>query len=257
VSDARQGPAVLVTGAARRIGRAIAERFAEAGWHVVAHSRSPQGMDRAWLAGLGSAESVHFDLRDSDEVRRVVAHVGSRLGDWRALVCNAACFKPDRPEGFDRAVFEEALNVNLRGNIELSAAFLAAARAHGGKRVVHLLDQKIANLNPDFFSYTLAKSALASAVTMQAMAAGESGDRIFGLAPGLAQPSFDQTDSEFRRSGNLNLLGRYNDPREIADAAWFLATGPLATGTVLFADSGQHLCRQPRDVMFEIRKEAS
>jgi NAD(P)-dependent dehydrogenase (short-subunit alcohol dehydrogenase family) len=113
---------------------------------------------------------------------------------------------------------------------------------------------KIANPNPDFFSYTMAKHALAATVRMMAIAQDDPADRIYGLAPGAMLPSFDQLPEEHLKSGRMNLLERLTDPQELADAALFLADGWLASGETLFVDSGQHLLSQPRDVLFLARE---
>jgi enoyl-[acyl-carrier-protein] reductase (NADH) len=121
--------------------------------------------------------------------------------------------------------------------------------------VIHLTDQKIANPNADFFSYTMSKHALASTVPMLQMASA-AGDRIYALAPGAILPSLDQTSEEAERSHRMNLLRRRTSAEEVADAAWILATGSLAGGQTLFVDSGQHLLAQQRDVIYLAREEA-
>jgi NAD(P)-dependent dehydrogenase (short-subunit alcohol dehydrogenase family) len=120
--------------------------------------------------------------------------------------------------------------------------------------VIQVTDQKLANPNPDFFSYTMSKHALGATVPMLAQAAAP-GDRVYGLAPGAILASYDQAPEEAEVSHKLNLLERRTGADEVADAAWFLATGPLAGGQTLFVDSGQHLLSQPRDVMFLARGE--
>jgi NAD(P)-dependent dehydrogenase (short-subunit alcohol dehydrogenase family) len=119
--------------------------------------------------------------------------------------------------------------------------------------VIDLTDQKLANPNPDFFSYTASKHALAATVSMMAMAAAPD-DRVYALAPGAILASHDQSPAETEVSHRMNLLRRRTSAAEVADAAWFLATGPLASGQTVFVDSGQHLLSQPRDVMFLARE---
>ena len=152
------------------------------------------------------------------------------------------------------AVFTEAMTVNAETPARMAQAFLASARTKGGKRVIHFLDQKLANPNPDFFSYTMAKHALAATVRMLAMAAPDPATRVYGLAPGAMLPSHDQRDEEHERSGRMNLLERLTDPEELADAALFLAEGWLASGETLYIDSGQHLLAQQRDVLYLARE---
>ena len=120
--------------------------------------------------------------------------------------------------------------------------------------MIEVLDQKLANPNPDFFSYTMSKHALAATVPMQAMAADDPADRVYGLAPGAILPSHDQTEEEAELSHRLNLLGRMTGPEEVADAAHFLAEGWLASGGMVYVDSGQHLLAQDRDVIYLARE---
>jgi NAD(P)-dependent dehydrogenase (short-subunit alcohol dehydrogenase family) len=247
-------PAVLITGAARRIGAVLARAFAGAGWHVVIHAGHSPEAAHTLAAELPSAEVVVCDLTDSDAAVAMVAQLAGRHSDWRVLMNNAAVFRPDSAQAIDPAIFAEAIAVNAEAPARMAQAFLAQAQALGGRRVIHFLDQKIANPNPDFFSYTMAKHALASTVRMLAMAQDRPEDRIYGLAPGAMLPSHDQRAEEHELSGRMNLLGRLTDPRELADAALWLAQGWLASGETLFVDSGQHLLSQPRDVLYLARQ---
>jgi NAD(P)-dependent dehydrogenase (short-subunit alcohol dehydrogenase family) len=247
-------PAVLVTGAARRIGAVLARAFAAAGWHVVIHAGHSPEAAHALAAELPSAEVVVCDLGDGDAAAAMIEQLAGRLDDWRMLVNNAAVFRPDSALAIDPEIFAEAIAVNAAAPARMAQAFLAKARSPGGRRVIQFLDQKIANPNPDFFSYTMAKHALASTVKMLAMAQQRSEDRVYGLAPGAMLPSHDQHAEEHEISGRMNLLQRLTDPQELADAALWLAQGWLASGETLFVDSGQHLLAQPRDVLYLARQ---
>ncbi len=249
-------PAVLITGAAKRIGAQLARAFAAAGWHVVIHAGHSPEAAHALAAELPRAEVVLCDLSDGDAAVAMIVDLAARLDDWRLLINNAAVFRPDSAAAIDPAVFAEAMQVNAAAPTRMAQAFLAQARSGGGRRVIQFLDQKIANPNPDFFSYTMAKHALASTVRMLAMAQQRSVDRVYGLAPGAMLPSHDQRSEEHEVSGRMNLLQRLTDPQELADAALWLAQGWLASGETLFVDSGQHLLAQPRDVLYLARGEA-
>ncbi|HEX7753516.1 MAG TPA: SDR family oxidoreductase [Novosphingobium sp.] len=249
-------PAVLVTGGARRIGSVIARAFGQAGWHVVIHHGTSADAARQLAAQLPSAECVACDLSDRAAAAAMIADLADRLDDWRVLVNSAAVFHEDTARGLDGAVYDEAMTVNAATPALMAQVFLARARAKGGRRVIGLTDQKIANPNPDFFSYSMAKHAFAASIRMQAMAEaanGDPADRIYGLAPGAMLPSFDQAPQEHETSGRMNLLERLTDPQELADACLFLSQGWLASGETLFVDSGQHLLSQPRDVLYLAR----
>jgi NAD(P)-dependent dehydrogenase (short-subunit alcohol dehydrogenase family) len=245
-------PAVLVTGGAKRIGAAICRRFAAEGWHVVIHCQRSLADAHALAAELPSAEVARADLADGDAAVALITDLAYRLDDWRALVNSASVFRPDRVEALDVGVNWEAMQVNAATPAEMAQAYLLQARSTAGRRVIQLTDQKLANPNPDFFSYTMSKHAVAAAVTMMAMHA-KPADRVYALAPGAILASHDQDEAETEVSHRLNLLRRRTEADEVADAAWFLATGPLASGQTLFVDSGQHLLAQPRDVMYLAR----
>lgn len=247
-------PAVLITGAAKRIGAVLARRFADSGWHVVIHAGHSPALAREFAATLPSAEVVEADLVDREAALAMIAEVAARLPDWRVLVNSAAVFKPDTAQAIQPEIFAEAMRVNAETPTAMAQAFLAQAKSQGGKRVIQFLDQKLINTNPDFFSYTMAKHAFASTVRMLAMAQDDPATRIYGLAPGAMLPSFDQVEEEHEISGRMNLLQRLTDPAELAQAALFMAQGWLASGETIYVDSGQHLLSQPRDVLFLARE---
>lgn len=247
-------PAVLITGAAKRIGAVLARRFADSGWHVVIHAGHSPALAREFAATLPSAEVVEADLVDREAALAMIAEVAARLPDWRVLVNSAAVFKPDTAQAIQPEIFAEAIRVNAETPTAMAQAFLAQAKCQGGKRVIQFLDQKLINTNPDFFSYTMAKHAFASTVRMLAMAQDDPATRIYGLAPGAMLPSFDQVEEEHEISGRMNLLQRLTDPAELAQAALFMAQGWLASGETIYVDSGQHLLSQPRDVLFLARE---
>lgn len=247
-------PAVLVTGAARRIGATIASAFAEAGWHVVIHYGRSRDEAEQLAARLDSAELVSADLSDLAAPAALARELASRLNDWRVLVNCASVFEIDQATGLEAPVFEHAMRVNAAAPALLAQSFLAHAKAAAGRRVIAVTDQKIANPNPDFFSYTMSKHALNATVPMLSMALADPRDRIYGLAPGAILASHDQVEAEIERSHRMNLLQRKTGADEIAQAALFLAEGWLASGETLYVDSGQHLLQQPRDVLFLARQ---
>jgi len=247
-------PSVLVTGGARRIGAAISRRFAQADWHVAIHCCRSIREAQELCEELPSAEVVRCDLTDSGAATALIAELAERLIDWRALVNSASVFRPDTAECLDIGTSWEAMQVNAVTPAMIAQAYLRLARSSAGRRVIQFTDQKLANPNPDFFSYTMSKHAAAAMVPMLAMAAPP-GDRIYALAPGAILASHDQQPGEAEVSHRMNLLGRRTSAEEVADAAFFLATGPLESGQTLFVDSGQHLLAQPRDVMYLAREQ--
>ncbi len=256
-------PAILVTGGATRIGAAIVQGFAAQGWHVIIHYRSSSEEADALAATLPSAETIGCDLNDDAAAREMVADLAARLPGWRCLVNSASIFRYDSATKLDPDTNREAMQVNALSPALMAQCFLAAApsdsaRPHSARPpriVINVTDMKLQNPNPDFFSYTMSKHALAAAIPMQAMAAN-SEDRIYGIAPGAILASHDQSEGETEVSHRLNLLGRKTGAEEIVDAALFLATGALKSGSTLFIDSGQHLLDQSRDVIYLAREQA-
>lgn len=254
-------PAVLVTGGATRIGAAIVRRFAEAGWHVVIHYRSSAAAAEALAATLPSAETLAFDLADDDAAVAAVTALAARLPGWRCLVNSASVFDYDDVTELDPATNRAAMQINALAPARIAQAFIALTAerhdADGGVRsVVHVTDMKIENTNPDFFSYTMSKHALAATIGMLAKGNVETGVKVYGLAPGAVLASHDQREEETDISHRMNLLARKTGPDEIADAALFLSSGALASGQSIFVDSGQHLLDQPRDVIWLAREGA-
>jgi len=240
---------VLVTGGAKRVGAAMARRFAEAGWHVVIHCNHSVGEAHALADELPSAEVVQCDLVDLDAATAMVRQLAETLEDWRCLVNSASIFEPDDVTALDIETNRKAMRINAVSPALLAQTYFSCARSSAGRRVVQVTDQKLANLNPDFFSYTMSKSAADIGARMLAMV-HDSEDRVYILAPGAILPSHDQSTAEAERSHRLNLLERHTKASEVADAALFLAEGPLASGQTIYVDSGQHLLSQPRDVIY-------
>ena len=247
-------PTMLVTGGAKRIGAAIARAYGAAGWHVVIHYGHSRTQAEELAAELPSAEVVSCELDDWDAPVAMVERLAERLTDWRVLVNCAGMFDLDTAQALEPATFEKAMRVNAGTPARLAQAFLAKSRSPHGRRVIHVTDQKLLNPNPDFFSYTMSKHALAATVPMLSMARPREEDRIYALAPGAILASHDQSEAETEISHRMNLLHRKTTPDDVAGAALFLSAGWLTSGETLYVDSGQHLLAQPRDVLFLARQ---
>ena len=246
---------VLVTGGAHRLGAEIVRQFAAAGWRVWCHYQRSANAAKALQAELqaagGHVECVKADLAQSAEVERMVAHISQTTGPLDCLVNNASLFEPDEGTNMDLPGARLQLEVNLIAPMTLASlmAQQAAPKAKPGQRsVVHILDQKVFNLNPDYFSYTVSKLALERAVALQAQALAPL--RVCGVAPGLMFLSGPQTQENFDRNSRVNLLREPIDPAQVAATCLFLAQNPCITGTTVCVDNGQHLVPLARDVMF-------
>jgi len=246
---------VLVTGGAHRLGAEIVRQFAAAGWRVWCHyQRSGLAAQdlQTELQNQGSCvELVQADLAESAEVERMMAHITQTTGPLDCLVNNASLFEPDEGTDMDLPGARLQLEVNLIAPMALASLMAqqgAPNAAPGQRSVVHILDQKVFNLNPDYFSYTVSKLALERAVALQAQALAPL--RVCGVAPGLMFLSGPQTQENFDRASRVNLLRKPIDPAQVAATCLFLAQNPCITGTTVCVDNGQHLVPLARDVMF-------
>ncbi|MFC3459986.1 SDR family oxidoreductase [Massilia haematophila] len=243
----------LVTGAGRRIGRAIALGLAQAGWDVAVHYRhSEREADETAQAirALGRrAALLACDLADEAAVRALPGRAAEALGRVTCIVNNASLFEYDNATTFSPALLIAHMSANLAAPLLLAQALHAATPENSQAAVINLLDQKLYNLNPDFLSYTLSKAALDTATKMLAQALAPQ-LRIVGVAPGITMVSGDQSEEGFQQAHTVTPLGRSSTPQDIADAVVYAASARALTGTTLVVDGGQHLVPLARDVMF-------
>jgi NAD(P)-dependent dehydrogenase (short-subunit alcohol dehydrogenase family) len=243
----------LVTGAGRRIGRAIALGLAQQGWDVGVHfgtSTNDAHDTVKAIEALGRrAIALQCDLGDTEAVRLLVRRASATLGPVSCLVNNASMFSFDSAADFSPVLLEQHMRVNLSAPILLTQALHAATPKGSQAVVINLLDQKLFNLNPDFLSYTLSKSALSCATTMLAQAFAPT-VRVVGIAPGITLVSGEQSDDGFLDAHAKTPLGYSSSPEDIVAAVCFVAASKAITGTTLLVDGGQHLIASPRDVMF-------
>ena len=241
---------VLVTGGAKRLGAAIVRRLAAGGHRVVIHYGTSADAAEALAGEVGAAGTVAGDLAQLDAIGDLwtrACEVAS--GPIDGLVNSASLFAFDRPEAVDTGLAARLYEVNCTAPVLLAGAL---AGQGGGGAVVNLLDQKLANPNPDFFSYTLSKAALAHATTLMAQAFAPK-VRVNAVAPGLTLPSGDQGAAEFDRVARANLLDRPVGAAAVADGVAYLLGAESVTGQTLFVDCGQRFVRRDGDVMFEER----
>ena len=257
-------PVVLVTGSARRVGRAIALNLAGPGFDLAVHYRGSAAEAQATArdcAALGArAQTFQADLSDESATRSLLPAVVQSFGRVDAVVNNASDFEYDDPGSFSYALMERQWRANTAPAIVLAQALHAHIATSGATRgatgcVINLLDQKLWNQNPDYLSHTLSKAALEAATTMLAMGLAPS-VRVCGVAPGVTLLSGAMADGEFERAHRMTPLQRSSTPEDIARAVRFLIESPAITGTTVLVDGGQHLAGQPRDVMFLARQAA-
>ncbi len=245
---------ILVTGGAKRIGRSLTERLSAAGHAVVIHANSSAAEAEALAADLRRNNpkvwSIAADLSDHVAVCALVDQASQLAGSpLSGLINNASVFDYDAPGAMDIAAFDRAMAVNLRAPTLLGERFAAQADPGRDNCIVNLLDQKLWNMNPDFYSYTMSKAGLLAATDMMARAFAPS-VRVSAIAPGLMLPSHDQTPEEYAATASLNLLRRPTDLDNLASAAEFLMSNTALTGQIIHVDNGQRLIARDRDVAF-------
>lgn len=248
---------VLVTGGSRRIGAAIARRLALRGYGVaIHHHHSPDEAEalRAQIeAEGGHACVVSGELAEAESAPMLIEAARAGLGGpVDGLVNNASLFAFDALPLTDFALFDRHMRVNCGAPVALASAIAAQEDLAEGA-VVNLLDQKLANLNPDFFTYTLSKAALATATELMARALAPR-IRVNAVSPGLTLPSLDQSAEAFAEHARQNLLQRPVALADVAATVEQLLTTPSITGQNIFVDCGQRFLPRDGDVMFEGRE---
>lgn len=251
-------PAVLITGAARRLGRHLALHLARQGFDIAVHHRAAPDADAdsllAELRALGArAVALPAELEDEAAVEALLPAAAAALGRVDAVVNSASLFSHDEIESFHYAALERHLRANTAAALLLARALHRHCRQAGHSGVVvNVLDQKLWNPNPDHLSYTLSKAALEAATPILAQALAPQ-LRVVGVALGITLPSGPMSEAEFQAAHRQTPLGRSSTPDDFAQAVEYLLKAPAVTGTTLLVDGGQHLAAQPRDVYYLVK----
>ena len=243
----------LVTGGARRIGRAIAGELARTGWSVAIHYRgSPDDAERAAAeirAAGGTAIPVAADLAVPAERDTLLCRAAAALGGPIAcLVNNASLFEEDALETLDNALWEAHQAVNLSAPVFLTKAFASSLPPEHRGCVINIVDQRVWRPVPLFFSYSVSKAALWAATQMMAQALAPR-IRVNAIGPGPVLRSIHQSDEQFARQAAATPLGHGTSPDEIARAVTFILDQPAMTGQMIALDGGQHLAWRTPDVI--------
>lgn len=247
-------PVVLITGAAKRVGRSIAERFARDAYAVVIHYGRSALEAEQFGATLGRAGVEVMvcgaDLTDAAALKKMMEDIYQRFGRLDVIVNCAAVFFPDHLADFHLDDLEHAWQVNCRAPLLLTQLFYAQARKLNQQGVViNIVDQKVrANFHPDDFSYTVSKAALAQLTPMLAVSASPV-LRVNAIYPGLTAPSGDQTEDDFTHARlHATPMGYIATPHDIAEACLLLTRGSF-NGCDFVVDAGQNLVRVAQDVI--------
>jgi NAD(P)-dependent dehydrogenase (short-subunit alcohol dehydrogenase family) len=251
-------PLALITGGWRRVGAAIAERLAVAGYDLTLHAHSAKSFDPEFIAQLGEHGAAVYplatDLADLAAVEALMPAAITTAGRTPVLLVNcASLFHDDNALTFDAASLDAHFRVNCHAPLILTRALATALAACDGQgSVVQIVDQRVRNPVPDQISYTLSKQALHASVRTMARALAPR-VRVNAVAPGLTLPTDEYDAAQWDRLAALMPLDRLSRPEDIADAVLHLAGARATTGQTVFVDAGAHLEAYPRDFLYLAR----
>ncbi len=249
--------AVLITGAAKRIGRALAEALADDGWAVAIHYAGSQTEADTLAANItskgGRAVTLQTDLRDAAATEALVPQAVDALGPLTALINNASTFERDTAHTLTTESWDTHINANLRAPALLMRDFANQPELKDGSvadaNIINITDQRVDRLTPDFASYTVSKTGLAVLTETFAMALAPQHIRVNAIAPGPTLPNPRQEQAEFDKQARLVPLGHGATPDDIVAAARYILSARAMTGRTLTQDGGQHLAWQTPDVV--------
>jgi NAD(P)-dependent dehydrogenase (short-subunit alcohol dehydrogenase family) len=236
--------AALVTGAAQRIGKAIAVALAADGWSVAVHHHSSAEAAASLVGEItasgGHAVALSADLNREAETRALIAAAVDALGPLGCLVNNASIFENDQALTVTRESWDRHMETNLRAPFLLMQDFARQLPDPSAGAIINLVDERVWNLTPYFVSYTLSKAGLWTLTQTMALALAPR-IRVNAIGPGPTLPSPRQSEQQFRRQFTATPLQRGTSPEEIARAVQFILAAPAMTGQMIALDGGQHL----------------
>lgn len=243
--------AALVTGAGKRIGKALALALAEDGFDVAVHynsSKSEADDVASQILAMGrKAIAIQGNLSVEAETASLISRVADKLGPLSALVNSASVFEDDDIQSMSRESWDRHIETNLRAPLKLSQDF--AAQAVNGAAIINLIDQRVLKLTPQFLSYTVSKAALYTLTMTLAQALGPKGVRVNAIGPGPVLRNARQSEGDWRRQNEATILGHGASPDDIVAAMRYLISAASVTGQMIVVDGGQHLSWRTADVL--------
>ena len=235
---------LLITGAATRVGKAIALHFAERGWNIALHyfrsSSKAKKLKKIIEQNLVKVVLIKADLKNPKQIEKVMPIARKKLGTIDCLVNNAALFEKDDIINFTTKSWNDHLNINLLAPTILTKQFAKQASKKTVSNIINIIDQRIFNLTPFFMSYTISKSGLQTLTKTMAMRLGPN-IKVNGIAPGPTIKSKRQTGRHFRNQLRSTLLKKSVRSEDICDTVEFLINNNSVTGQIIAVDSGQNL----------------
>ena len=242
---------VLVTGAAKRLGRAIALDLAAHGWNVAIHYNSSEddtdSAAQAVRAFGAEAATLKCDLSKEAETAKLVDRAVRELGPLTALINSASLFENDDWQSASRKTWDDHIETNLRAPLVLSQMFAKQLPDNAKGSIINIIDQRVLKPTPQFLSYSVSKAGLHWLTTTLAQGMGPR-IRVNAVGPGPTLKNPRQSDADFNRQRDATILGRGADPADICAAVRYLLDAEAVTGQMLAVDGGQHLIWQTPDV---------
>ncbi|MEG9862073.1 MAG: SDR family oxidoreductase [Parvularculales bacterium] len=259
-ATSEQRPVALITGAARRIGRAMALYMASNGWAVALHYNT-SGDEATSLAqnitnNGGHAVAIQADLADSTAVDNLIpsamrafsTNTTNASGAVSCLINNASLFERDTLDDITPGLWQRHMDINLRAPVFLTQSFARHLPDSIEGDVINLIDQRVQRLTPLFYSYTLSKAGLWTATRTAAQALAPK-IRVNAVAPGSTLPSSHQSDEHFQRLQESVPLQHGATVDELCQAVQFILSSPGMTGQMIILDGGQHLAWKMPDIL--------
>jgi len=241
---------LLITGAATRVGKAIALHFAEKGWNIALHyfrsSSKAKELKKIIEQNWAKVALIKADLKNSKQVEKIVPLAKKKLGAIDCLINNAALFEKDDISNFTTKSWNDHFNINLLAPTILTKQFAKQASKKTVSNIINIIDQRIFNLTPFFMSYTISKSGLQTLTKTMAMRLGPN-IKVNAIAPGPTIKSKRQTDRHFRNQVKSTLLKKSVRLEDICDTVEFLINNNSITGQIVAVDSGQNLSRNRKN----------
>lgn len=242
---------ILVTGGAKRLGRAIVLDLARHGYDVALHYNHSEKEARATAADAGTAgvkvALLQADLSKESETTTLVERAVAALGPLTGLINSASVFENDSWYSVSRESWDHHLETNLRAPFVLSQAFARQVPREGHGAIVNIIDQRVLKPTPQFMSYSLSKAGLKWLTTTLAQALAPK-VRVNAVGPGPTMINARQSQADFARQREATVLGRGAEPQDVCDAVRYLLTAAAVTGQMIAVDGGQHLIWQTPDV---------
>ena len=241
---------LLITGAATRVGKAIALHFAEKGWNIALHyfrsSSKAKELKKIIEQNWVKVALIKANLKNSKQVEKIVPLAKKKLGAIDCLINNAALFEKDDISNFTTKSWNDHFNINLLAPTILTKQFAKQASKKTVSNIINIIDQRIFNLTPFFMSYTISKSGLQTLTQTMAMRLGPN-IKVNAIAPGPTIKSKRQTDRHFRNQVKSTLLKKSVRLEDICDTVEFLINNNSITGQIVAVDSGQNLSRNRKN----------